>query len=400
MGCPYRPGPDDGGRDGGTDGGETCLAFDQVRSATVIPTGTRHPVALASVVRSETQFCVDEHAFGLRRLDASGLGAVGFDDAGMWIRADRGGVYVLVDEAAPTQAISRPHYFARAATAPLVAWPRYCEEVHRLTSAVWACDGVLFDNTTALPDDGTRRWMRRPDGVPLAVRSDGITEVTPAQLGTDAGTLLFSVTGIEAWAVDDAGVSVATDAGFLECLWGQTGCSSLGPRFGTGDVPLAQQRLISLMRRDGHTLFSVAPAASPFCEARLDVQKCSMAILGGIVAARGNSAWAGSTLFGSDRAVAVAELRWDGGWSEGSGGFVGPPEYFLKAGVRAQTPSRVIYGHDRQFLFWQWDAPGEAFELVEIPDAGPGPLNAGASPGFFWVSVGGPAARTQVFAEE
>ena len=68
--------------------------------------------------------------------------------------------------------------------------------------------------------------------------------------------------------------------------------------------------------------------------------------------------------------------------------------------MRAQTPARVIYSHDQQFLFWRSDAVDEAFDRLEVPDAGPGQPYAGAAAGYCWVSVGDAAPVTLVFADE
>ncbi len=392
--CTPPPGTEDGGS-------KTCPAFDKVSSATVLTTGLAHSVPLSWVVRGETRFCVDAHTFGLSRMDAVGRGKVTLEaDGGMSIQADVGGVYALVDEAAPQDRISKPLYFARNAKSPLLSWPRFCEEVHRLTDTVWACDGALFNGAVPLTEDGTLRWMRRLDGTLLAARSNGVYGVNAAQLGSDSGTLLSAVVEIEGWDNDSTGLSVATDSGFAECLWGQTSCSSLGPRFGTGDVPLAQQSLVALMRRDGKTVFSVSPAQKPYCEAKPTVQQCASLLLGPIIAAKGSGAWGLSTFFTEGTGLSVVPLEWDAGWTVASGGFAGPPAFVVQGGVRAQTPSRVIYSRDRQFLFWRWDATGEAFDLVEVPDAGPPQPLAGAADGFYWVSVGGPLPTTRVFADE
>jgi hypothetical protein len=355
-------------------------------------------VPVAPVVRTQTHFCLDEHTFGLVRLDGPGAGVVVVSDAGMSVRTDIGGVYALFDEAAPTLAVSAPLFFARQVAVPLLELPRACTEVHRLTTNVWACDGQLVGGGSPLGGRSASRWMRRIDGTILAARDDGIALVAEAELGTDAGKILWTLTNIEAWASDDGGLSVATDAGFLECLWGEPGCSSLGPRFGTGDVPLAQQTLFAFLRKDGQTLFSMSPAASPWCEARVAIQRCSSAVLGGIVASHGDSAWAGSTVSDGTSSAIIA-MTWDAGWVQANAGFVGPPNFVVQVGARGEIPIRVIYGGEGQVLFWRWDAPQEAFEFVEMPDAGAGSLWAGAEPGFFWVSVSLPVPTTRIYEE-
>ncbi len=387
------PGPGDGGS-------PTCLAFDQVQSPVVLPTGAPHPIPLTSTLRTSTRFCVDAHTFGLARLDAAGKGTVTLaPDGGMSIRTELGGVYALVDEAKPAEAVSRPLFFARKATAPTWTWPRVCEEVRPLTGPVWACDGALFDGGAALAGVAAARWLPTRDGGVLAARSDGLHLTGPSELGPDAGLRLAAAVGIDGWSVDETGVSFATDAGFFECRWGQPGCDSLGPRFGTGDVPLAQQSLVALMRRDGRTLFSVSPAQHPFCEASLTVQSCSPDFVGPLVAARGDVAWGLSTAFTAGAGLGVVGLAWDGGWTPTAAAFTGPPDFIVQAGVRAFTPARVIYARDRQLLFWRWDATGEAFTLVEVADAGANPPVGGAGDGYFWVSTNGASPQTMVFVD-
>ncbi len=393
--CACSPNPN---RPDGGDGGPTpCLGL-LPYAEILYPTNTSRLFPVEQL-EGDAANCLPPDRLAFVRLDAPGAGAVlGIRDGGLSLQAAMGGVYALVDERSPTVLRTRPLYFGRVPSGPSLKWPRFCREVQRLTTTIWACDGQLFEGETPLPAPSTERWLGSPDGSVLAARQSGVFSLQTSELGSDAGVLFAAVSGVEAWAADSSGLSVALDSGFVECAGSASVCLSLGPRFGTGELPLNQQRLVAFMRREQRTLFSVSPASSPFCEARADVQTCSPIVLGALVAIRGDEAWAGSTVFADGQGQAIVSMGWDGGWSEGQRGFVGPVGFFLEAGVLAQTPARVIYSHAGQFLFWQWTASGEAFEILDLHSPGQ-PSQAGAGSDFIWASTGGSSPSTVVFPE-
>lgn len=394
VACSPSPASTDGGRDDG--GPTTCLALDERRRFPVLHTGRAYPLQVVEV-EADAGRCVGERVLEMRRIDApgdDGLLETGADGVPL-VRADTSGVYGIFDQAAPGFMVLEPLFFARLAGPPLVSWPRSCGEVHRVTGSIWACDGALYRGTAALPTFGARRWLLRSDGSVLAAKPEGIVVLGASALGTDAGTVVAPFPEFEAWAVDSDGVSIASDAGFFECVWSDAGCRKLGDRFGTGELPVEQQSLIAFMRRNGRTLFSLAPAGVPFCEA--GVQRCSNIAIGGIVAMNGDVAWGGSNFYQPGAGQLVEELLWDGGWVAGPRGLTGPPGFFVQGCSKAITPSRVIYGDGRQFLFWSWDSGVETLGLVELESADAGIATVGAAAGYFWVSVESPQPVTIVF---